>query len=154
MVTLALMNLVTALVVEDAIASARMDEDMETLYNRKMAKQMVPSLTQLFRSLDRTSDDCVELDEIVSALRDGLNIPPDLKGIVTEERVVDLFDFFDQDNDLKLSEEEFVNGMCQVAINGQSIEMTQVLHIVRKCNSQLGRIQLLLSDDKFKAGPT
>merc|ERR1719444_430560 len=46
-VTLALMNLVTALLVEDVIASARMDEEMEAWFKKKQMKTLVPALTQL-----------------------------------------------------------------------------------------------------------
>jgi len=140
-VTLALMNLVTALLVEDAIASARMDEEMEAMYRMNQVRKLMPALTNLYRTLDATSDQSVELDEILNAIRTGIHIPPDLSGIVTEDRVLDLFDAFDMDGDAKLTEDEFVSGMCQVALSGVPIEMTQVLHMVRSCCSQLGRIE-------------
>jgi len=140
-VTLALMNLVTAMVVEDAISSARMDEEMEAMYKRKQIKQLVPALTDLYHTLDTSSDQYVEMDEIINAIREGIRIPMDLNGIVTEDRVVDLFDAFDMDCDGRLSEDEFVTGMCHVALANVPIEMTQVLHMVRSCNLQLWRME-------------
>eukprot|EP00419_Tripos_fusus_P033745 CAMPEP_0172764290 /NCGR_PEP_ID=MMETSP1074-20121228/176987_1 /TAXON_ID=2916 /ORGANISM="Ceratium fusus, Strain PA161109" /LENGTH=49 /DNA_ID= /DNA_START= /DNA_END= /DNA_ORIENTATION= len=49
----------------------------------------------MFRCMDISNDGSVEYHEMMERIREGLNVPQDLKAYVTEERVADLFDAFD-----------------------------------------------------------
>merc|ERR1712150_9508 len=62
-----------------------------------------------------------------------------LKGIVTEARIVELFDHLDHDGNGELSQEEFVGGMLMVAFSDVPVETKQMLHL-----QQLARVQLQL----------
>jgi len=141
LVSLALMNLVTALVVEDAISSARMDDEMTAIYNKRKMKKLKPSLGLMFRNLDKTNDGTIAIDEILNAIRDGINVPRDLQDYVTEDRIVDLFDAFDGDGDGKLTEIEFIDGLSKLVLADVPVETMQILHLLRSSLAKMEQME-------------
>jgi len=130
-VTLALMNLVTAMVVEDAISNARMDDEMEIHFRRSRAKELRPKIGAIFDSIDINSDDAAELSEALRVINDGFHVPRELQGIITESRIVDLWDALDSNGDGRLSRQEFVDGLCHMALLDIPVETVQMMHLQR-----------------------
>jgi len=143
-VGVAVMNLITAALVEAAVSSATEDKEMQSFYNRQKSKKLKPSLEKFFHVLDRTGDNVVTAQEIIEDLQNELTIPSNLRGIVTEARIVELFDQMDHDGNGKLSQEEFVNGMLMVAFSEVPVESKQMLHLLIKTRSQMGRLEKYL----------
>merc|ERR1712008_285544 len=129
-VGVAVMNLITAMLVETALASGTEDQEMQAFYNRQKEKKLKPSLQQFFHKLDKSGDNVVTAKEIIEDLQGELEIPSNLKGIVTEPRIVELFDHLDHDGNGELSQEEFVNGMLMVAFSEVPVESKQMLHLL------------------------
>lgn len=141
-VAIALMNLITALIVEDAISSAHMDEEMQAFYTRQKLKQLTPALRALFRSLDKSGDGLVEIKEVVHSLKQGLSIPKELQEILNPARMVDLFEALDADQSGDLSESEFVEGLSSVALSDVPLETMQTLHLLRTLRKEVRRGQI------------
>jgi voltage-gated sodium channel len=143
-VGVALMNLITAMLVEAAVVSASEDKEMQAFYNRQKEKKLKPSLEQFFALLDKSGDNVVTAKEIVEDLQAEIEIPSNLRGVVTEARIVELFDHLDHDGNGELTQEEFVNGMLMVAFSEVPVESKQMLHLLIKTRSQMGRLEKYL----------
>lgn len=144
-VAIALMNLITALIVEDAISNSRMDEEMSAFYTRRKLKVLTPALRQLFRSLDKSGDGLIEVQEVVQSIKQGVHIPPELQELLSPARMIDLFEALDSDHSGDLSESEFVNGMGCVAFADVSLETIQILHHLRSLREDLRQVRQTMS---------
>jgi len=143
-VTLALMNLVNATLVEDAIEMARMDHEMEQVYKRRRINSVKPGLRELFRMIDVDNDGAMTMQEVVSALQDGLPIPAELQGILTEAHVLDLYEGLDSNGDGELTVEEFVEGLCNAAVSDVPMETVRIVQMLRTTMGQLSRMERAL----------
>mmetsp|Transcript_102889 Transcript_102889/g.300199 ORF Transcript_102889/g.300199 Transcript_102889/m.300199 type:complete len:632 (+) Transcript_102889:81-1976(+) len=138
-VAIALMNLITAMLVEDAISSAQMDEEMKLFYARKRLRQLTPSLRHLFQSLDKNGDGLIQIREVVESIKVGIQIPVELQDIINPARMLDLFEALDSDSSGDLSEPEFVDGLCYVALADIPRETMQMLHLLRSLRKDFRR---------------
>uniref|UniRef100_A0A7S0BAY8 EF-hand domain-containing protein n=1 Tax=Pyrodinium bahamense TaxID=73915 RepID=A0A7S0BAY8_9DINO len=146
-----MMNLITAILLEEAISSARMDEEMEAFFVRQKLRKMQPQFRQVFRLLDISGDGKVQIDELTRAMKRGVGVPPELRGIADVPRMIDLFDVLDFDGSGELSEAEFVDGMCQMAVSHVPVETVQILHLVRSFRREV--LQALDAEPRRCTGP-
>jgi len=140
LISVTVMNLVTAALVEDAIASARMDSEMEQVYTRKRLKQLIPEIKQVFRVLDVSGDGTIGLDELVERItamiqENQLKMPKEVSNILDPDKMGDfeaIFDFLDCDGSKTISEDEFVEGVCTLAFTHVPLETTQMLTMLKQ----------------------
>merc|ERR1719361_732562 len=66
-VSILMMNLVTAVLVDDAITRTQMDEKMNVMNKRRQYQSMVPLIQEAFRALDTDNSGEVGLNEIMDA---------------------------------------------------------------------------------------
>jgi hypothetical protein len=140
-VSFTLMNMVTAIVVEDSIDRARKDEELMQVRTRRQLKGYQPVIQAVFRELDTSSDNVVDLREILAGLGHiQTKIPVDLASALDPERLVDLFEYIDTDGSGTLSEDEFVEGVGHLAISGIPVETFQTLALLRELRRNLTRV--------------
>merc|ERR1740121_88158 len=138
LVSVTLMNLVTAVLVEDAIASARMDSEMEKAYTRKRLKQLIPEVKQVFAQLDVSGDGFIGLGEFADHMRGlqsrKIKLPKEISKVFDPEKLADLqsfFEFLDLDGSRTISEDEFVEGVCYLSLTNVPLETTQILQMLK-----------------------
>uniref|UniRef100_A0A7S0B1Q9 EF-hand domain-containing protein n=1 Tax=Pyrodinium bahamense TaxID=73915 RepID=A0A7S0B1Q9_9DINO len=124
-----LMNLVTATLVEHAISNSSIDESMKREEIKRKVRELVPRVKNAFRELDDGSGQ-VHMEDLATA--NFANMPglDGVSQILTPQVLVDLWYFFDADDSGFISEEEFVNGVLQLALSETSFEITEVKHLV------------------------
>merc|ERR1712129_499226 len=103
----------------------------ELHFRKRRAKELRPSLEKIFQSIDFNSDNDIGLPEALDAIKAGLNVPKELRGIITETRIVDLWDALDSNGDGRLSRKEFCDGLCHMALLDIPVETVQMMHIQR-----------------------
>jgi hypothetical protein len=128
-VTILLMNLVTAVVIQNAIDIGAEDAEAAATEKRKRLEKMVPLLKQAFETVDRSSDGMLQIDEV--ELLCNLSLPRELKEIMAKDRMRDLFKSLDTDGSGDVSMGEFVKGVCHIALSEVPIETTQMLSMMR-----------------------
>jgi len=146
MITLALMNLVTAALVDDSMSMTRMDDEMEAVYTRHRLQKIKPSIVELFRKIDLDDNGMIQQNEVLDAINSGFEMPKELKGIMTETHILDIFVSLDDNGDGQLSIEEFVDGLCVVALSDVPIETQCILQRQNITMSQLCRMEKALHD--------
>eukprot|EP00415_Alexandrium_ostenfeldii_P000383 UN0383 len=132
-VTIALMNLITAVVVDDAIRTTQMDKEMKKHFLRARLREVRPAFKELFNKIDAASNSngILQAQEIKFAFQEGIEIPLVVQDMVDEGRLLDLFDLLDEDEDGGLTESEFVDGLSCLALSDVPLETMQTLHILR-----------------------
>jgi voltage-gated sodium channel len=143
---LALMNLVTAALVDDSMSMTRMDEQMETVYTRHRLKKLKPGMVKLFCKIDLDGDGVIQQNEVIDAMKSGFVMPKELKGIVTEAHILDIFSSLDDNGDGQLSIDEFVDGLCCVVLSDVPIETQHILLLQSRTLDQLCRMEKALCD--------
>ena len=131
--TVSLMNIIGALLVLNAIDDAKVDAEMEQADKRRRLKQLKPQITRIFDAFDKNSDGELSIAELCMALQrpQPVGVPADVKEIIRSEKLVDLFEFLDIDNSGTVNEDEFVQGVCHLAMSTVPVETTQTLNLLK-----------------------
>jgi voltage-gated sodium channel len=130
-VSISLMNLVTAVIVEGSFEQAKSDKEVSTAYKTSRLKRLIPEIRELFHQMDADGSGDLDMDEI-------LNAPPDiqeyLSKIMQTDDLVELFEILDVDGSGSLDIDEFVDGICKLATSEQPMEQLRVqksLNLIR-----------------------
>lgn len=136
-VTIMLMNLITALIVEDAITTAATDTEIKRHLVREKLQKVKPSFVKLFRGFDTTGTGTVHVQDIVDCMNSGVTLPTAIEDLISPEHMIDFFDLLDQDHSGELNEIEFVDGMCSLALSEVPLETLQILHLLRSTHREV-----------------
>jgi len=137
-VTVALMNLVTAVIVENAMANGKEDTEEMQLHLRKKLKKILPEIDEVFDRLDVDGNDSLEMEELVKAAEDGnLTFPLDIQSYVDPYKLIDLFEFLDANQSGVIDRTEFFDGICALVVSSVPLETTQILQLARKSHNLL-----------------
>jgi len=137
-VTVALMNLVTAVIVENAMANGREDAEEMQMFLRRKLKRLLPQIDAAFDGLDVNGNNCLDMDDLVRAAEEGsLTFPQDIQSYVDPYKLIDLFEFLDSDRSGVIERAEFFDGICALVVSSVPLETTQILQLVRKSHNVL-----------------
>lgn len=154
-VSIALMNLVTAVLVEKAIQTARMDSQAERTMRQAQLRNLMPLIRELFQRWDEEQTGGITKESVLERLeRSGgdLNIPDGLRDIFKPELMVQLFDILDADDSGAIDEEEFVTGVMQMAMTDVPIEARQTLKYLKCMRKKVDAIDRFLGQFKDLRG--
>jgi len=140
-ISISLMNLVTAVLVDGASERSGNDAEFEKELNRAKIQKTVPALLKLFQTLDKNQNGVVTLDEVAQMNLDEL--PDGLADMISVDNMVDLFEMLDVDGSGELSPEEFVAGILNVTILDMPIAGIQSLKLARQTRA---KVDSLLSE--------
>lgn len=140
-VTVGLMNMVTAVIVETAMSNAAEEEDQKLHARRAHVKKLLPEIQAVFDRLDVDGSMALSLEELEEAAQSGeLELPDGIKDLVDPNRVLDVFDFLDTDQSGEINRVEFVEGICSIALSAVPIETTQILQLLRSTSQGVAHI--------------
>jgi len=146
-VTIKLMNLITAVIVDTAIEQASEDREAELHARRRKLKDLEPSIQNIYLALlDKAGT--VKLSR--SAFRSGLqdmqeggmkDLPRELREILQTDQIVEVCDYLDADRSGEIDEAEFTDGVFNLMLQSVPIETTQMLQMLRAQHDTLKDIQ-------------
>lgn len=141
---IALMNIVTAIMVESSLRTANEDQEAKKAWESMKRKRTMPRLAQIFMDLDTNGDGEVDLQELMKAPEE---VQDQIKRIVDLEQLEEVFRMLDYDNSGTISIDEFVDGIMK----SQQDKPSELFVIVKQCKAILN---LLNSADKKGASIT
>lgn len=109
-VSIVLMNLITAVVVNSALESALKDKELIAVHEALEKKKMVQELRNLFLRLDHDMSGEITKDEIVNVSPEDREL---LKHCIPTEDPLEIFDQLDVDNSGSIGIDEFCDGVWQ-----------------------------------------
>jgi len=130
-----LLNLVTAVLVENGLSQAQKDAEYESQARSQEMRQAVLRLIELFQKLDNNSDGGLSRAELAS-LPDA-HIPKGLLESVAADDLVELFDLLDVDRTGELSQEEFVDGLLQMVVRDVPMETMRMMKILQSVHKSI-----------------
>jgi len=126
LISIAVMNLLTALMVETAIEVAAEDKEAQHAWETKRKQRLLGELGELFQQLDEDNSDMVDLQELASAPEDVRMRLLQVLNSNNFASVVDIFHAIDADNSGALTIDEFCEGLSRV-VNGTPIELIRIM---------------------------
>merc|ERR1719379_3228348 len=93
-VSVALMNLVTAVIVEGSLEQASSDKEVAKAYQQAELKKLIPKIRDMFIALDQDGSGTLDYDEIVNAPDD---VKEELSKCVPSDDLGELFEMIDID---------------------------------------------------------
>jgi len=128
-VSIALMNLVTAVLVEGALENAAHDREADKLDLQEKLKEAVPKLRDVFNQMDADGDGNVTLEEIEAVPMDV--IPKEFFERNAVSSMQEIFEVLDIDGGGELSQDEFVDGLLDIFFRDVPLETVQTLKLLR-----------------------
>lgn len=128
-VSVALMNLVTAVIVEGALYNASKDREMENAAIKERVRRLAPKFKELFKMIDSDTSGIICIDEVNKLTVDDL--PLEAHDHVDPDSMVELAQVLDVDGSGDVSEEEFVHGMIGLCMADVPKELLLTLKLTR-----------------------
>eukprot|EP00928_Gymnodinium_smaydae_P076220 TRINITY_DN5919_c1_g1_i2.p1 TRINITY_DN5919_c1_g1~~TRINITY_DN5919_c1_g1_i2.p1 ORF type:complete len:659 (-),score=157.42 TRINITY_DN5919_c1_g1_i2:131-2059(-) len=138
LVSIALMNLVTAILVESTIQSSQDDRMMQDAIQDARKKTFLMELHALFKALDADGSKTLSLQELEEAPQ---QIKEHVMNIVGIEDISFIFHTLDFDEDGSVGIDEFCEGIL-ATLEGKPIEL---IHIIQQCHSLLAQSNEVIS---------
>eukprot|EP00435_Cladocopium_sp_Y103_P042299 s604_g11.t1 len=128
-VSIGLMNLITAVLVENSLEHAAHEAETERLQLKKRVKEALPQLLSAFQELDVDGSGCLTKEEVENVPIDIL--PPKMLEAISIESMPELFELLDVDNSGQLDQTEFVEGLLNLVLLDVPISTIQSLRLLR-----------------------
>jgi len=135
LVSVAVMNLVTALLVDKSISKSRADKELL----RQKARCLRPEIQKAFQSVDINGDKVITFDEIMACVDE---LPEVLKKMAKLGGIDELFEMLDTDGQGEILD-EFTDGVFHLMFSDVKLETLQELKLLRQLKKK--------SDDIFGA---
>jgi hypothetical protein len=136
MSSVSLMNLVTAIMVENASQSAREDREAQKLWTRIRRRELMPKLRALFHELDVDGSGQLSRNEIKRAPR---IIKDEIKSICPIGELEELFEILDYDGSGMLDADEFSEGIFKFSAekNPEMVRLMKQVHDIQSLTHQM-----------------
>eukprot|EP00930_Biecheleria_cincta_P086621 TRINITY_DN7588_c0_g1_i1.p1 TRINITY_DN7588_c0_g1~~TRINITY_DN7588_c0_g1_i1.p1 ORF type:complete len:606 (-),score=84.99 TRINITY_DN7588_c0_g1_i1:166-1983(-) len=128
---IALMNLVTAIMVDGSMENAMQDKEAEEALAAEEKKKQMEQLREMFLELDEDGSGELTMDEIEKAPQD---MQDQLQEIAGSKEIQELFDLLDFDGGGSLAVDEFCEGVIKATTGAKPLELDK---LVKQCSEIL-----------------
>jgi len=136
--SITLMNLVTALLVEAGIESGQNEKAANQEQTKQVIRSLAPEIREAFRRVDTDGSGCLTQKEI-AGFASGL--PGPLLNILHPGNMVELFESLDEDGSGEVGELEFLDGILEAALSNLPFEVQQQLKLLRIMLRKLSNLE-------------
>eukprot|EP00929_Paragymnodinium_shiwhaense_P019918 TRINITY_DN1342_c0_g1_i6.p1 TRINITY_DN1342_c0_g1~~TRINITY_DN1342_c0_g1_i6.p1 ORF type:complete len:628 (-),score=84.11 TRINITY_DN1342_c0_g1_i6:166-2049(-) len=132
-VSVALMNLVTAVMVETAMQQAADDKEFQQKLEDARKRELLPTVREMFAAIDTDGSGEVSVEELVEAPAELKNSLMDIVGKNSGWSPEEIFEIIDEDGSGSLQVDELLNGLlrCSQPSEVQKLQMVQLRRNVK-----------------------
>jgi len=123
-VSISLMNLVTAVIVEGAIEQGKQDREAQSRYKMHAFNKILPSLRALFHDCDVDQNGTVTLKELNDAPEE---LRKKLEEVMQADSLTELFEMVDVDESGEVDIDEFCDGIAKIVNSDSPVELIRIL---------------------------
>ncbi|CAK0807949.1 unnamed protein product [Prorocentrum cordatum] len=138
-----LMNLVTAVVVNNALEQAMADKELVKKLEDNKKRKMCKELRKLFFRLDVDASGHISMDEIARVSDEDRQMLVNIMGMSDP---LELFQALDCDGSGEVDIDEFIKGLWQVCTSKAPIEIKRVEKMVEAMQNQMRASQSMMAD--------
>lgn len=142
-VSISLMNLTTAVIVEEALDSAHRDREANRMQIKKMIKSMAPLFKKTFLDMDKDKTGTITREEVAAIRVEDL--PEQVVEHISPESMEELAEILDADHSGTVTEDEFITGLIDICISEVSKEQLLTLKLVKTQHYTLQEQNVVLS---------
>eukprot|EP00811_Abedinium_folium_P003076 NODE_12830_length_1201_cov_4.851024.p1 GENE.NODE_12830_length_1201_cov_4.851024~~NODE_12830_length_1201_cov_4.851024.p1 ORF type:complete len:323 (-),score=111.42 NODE_12830_length_1201_cov_4.851024:233-1129(-) len=141
LVSIALMNLVTAVLVEGSMELVNTTQEEAKYQRHRELLRLDPIFRNFFRTVDSDQNGTVCLIEMEHIPKDA--VPPELLAKIELDTLIELFEVLDADSSGLITEEEFVESLSNLCIadNKVSPETMMLLKLARQTRGESRQLQ-------------
>eukprot|EP00392_Amoebophrya_sp_AT5.2_P014265 g14412.t1 len=139
-VSVAMMNLVTAVLVENALESSKNDKEVNAVHASQKLTAMMPEIKKIFLLLDKDGSGEITKEEIVDGLKEHPEIALELEHFLGRMSPLELFDSLDVDGDGSIGIDEFCDALLERVTTQAPIELTRVLKVAKQTKSDVQKL--------------
>jgi len=145
-VPIALMNLITAVIVNHVIKVSSRDTELERVQLRGRLEALIPILNSLFRQFDSEGQGYIRWADLDSARMGAPQtpLPAEVLHALKSYKLEDFFKLLDADGSGMITQAEWVDGMCCLVLEEMPIENLQVLHMLYRQANDLEELKSAL----------
>eukprot|EP00927_Polykrikos_kofoidii_P075065 TRINITY_DN7111_c0_g3_i1.p1 TRINITY_DN7111_c0_g3~~TRINITY_DN7111_c0_g3_i1.p1 ORF type:complete len:610 (-),score=112.19 TRINITY_DN7111_c0_g3_i1:379-2208(-) len=136
-VSITLMNLVTAVMVEGALDQANQDKEAQKEMEVQRQKRLMPRLREMFMLIDEDGSGEVSWEEIKQA---PVEMQEELKNMTKADDLYEIFQLLDDDDSGSVMIDEFLDGILK-ASSGDVMLKLQIRRLMRQVSIVKGNIQ-------------
>ncbi|CAD7964269.1 unnamed protein product [Amoebophrya sp. A25] len=136
-VSVALMNLVTAVLVQSAIEESENDKEVNAAYQKQQLAALMPEVRRIFKQLDEDGSGDISKQEVVRGLANNAQLKMDLEFFLGNHDPIDLFEMLDVDGGGVIAIDEFCDALLSRVTSSAPIELTRVLKLVTQIKADL-----------------
>jgi hypothetical protein len=149
-VSITIMNLVTALIVDRAMQQSYLDSEKEKEDQQAMIKGLTSSLRAAFAKLDTDSSNSISAEEIQGIELDEL--PKHVRDRLGLRNMQELFEMLDEDNSGDVNEAEFLNGILSVLLEDTPVELVRLVKYSRLQRHMSVELKSIVEDTACTVG--
>lgn len=153
-VSICLMNMVTAVIVENSFEQAKTDRDFAKSERSRALQKLMPQVREIFQKLDLDGSGNVTLEEFVNADK---SVQEDLEKICQTDDLVELFEMLDLDGSGSVEIDEFCDQLAnfgtvdQPFINVRLMKQMEFIRRDLKENRELNVEHFARVENEFNA---
>lgn len=143
-VSISVMNLVTAALVEGTLENARMLRQEEERMRSANTQQMLPEILELFDRADEDGSGELAIDEM-RRFEEAGHVPEQILDRASVSSMTELFNVLDVDKSGVVTREEFAEGLLDILLRDVSVSSLQQMKTLRTLREGLGRLEETIS---------
>lgn len=153
-VSISLMNLVTAVIVEGAIEQGKQDREVQKAYENQKVAALIPTIKRLFHELDTDESGALSMDELDNAPE---SVKHELQKIMQSDDLATLAELIDANHSGEINIDDFCHTITKTIIADEPIEfvrLKQQMQLSRRENQAVGKKMVDMADgiEKLKSG--
>eukprot|EP00439_Symbiodinium_sp_Y106_P068488 s1342_g11.t1 len=149
-VSISVMNLVTAALVEGTLENARMLRQEEERMKSVTTQQMLPEILELFDRADTDGSGELAIDEMRQFEEDG-QVPEQILDRASVGSMTELFNVLDVDKSGVVTREEFAEGLLDIFMRDVSVSSLQQMKLLRGLRDSMSKLEVDLAALKSQA---
>jgi voltage-gated sodium channel len=142
-VSIALMNLLTAIIVEGHMDQTRIELEVDKAYRKETQKELLPKMASIFDQLDVDRSGTITKAELFNAPE---SVQSELNILMKTSDLHALFDSIDHDGSGSVSMDEFFDRMMHVVLSQVPIQDFQIMNKLDRNIEHVRRLQETVND--------
>ena len=126
-VGIALMNLLTAIIVEGSMEQSRNDLEVAAALKDEMMKKYLPRLYQVFMEIDADGSGSLDLEELQNASE---SVRQELNKLVNTDDMEEIFHILDMDGSGSIDIDEFFDGISKIVTGKEDMPQLRLIKLI------------------------